>query len=257
MFRFAFLATAAASTVKVDVYSEAGCEPCQYSIMHYFWPLFEQLTDVIEVEHFPFGNNYFPTQACGGSDGVYNITTRHCWAQTCVGTQTEKVKNPPADCFTGDVVQQHPSPEADVDRMEACAKELAGNWTQYWIFLNCMESEYFNNYFDRYNHTVETLTQHCVNGTGLNYKTLDGCYKGSDGDTAIAKVAQGTFDHDGVPAVYVNGKIVDPPNYQHSVLLGAICTELSDPKPDVCSAPTYPCWSDRDGGCASADEVSV
>lgn len=249
---------ARASTVHVEVYSEAGCEPCQWSIMHYYWPLFQQLTGVIEVEHFPFGNNYFPTQACGGSDGLYNVTTRHCWAQTCVGTRTMKVKNPPSDCFTGDIVQQHPPPEADVDRMEACAKELAGNWTQYWTFLECMEREYFNNYFTgKLSNTVESLTQQCVAGTGLTYKTLDACYTGADGDAAVTKVAQASFDHDGVPVVYVNGKIVNPSNYQHSVLLGAICTELSDPKPDVCHASTYPCWSDNEDGCASAHEVLV
>lgn len=251
MFRLGLLQFCLTSAkVQVEVLSEAGCEPCQWSIMHYYWPLFKQLTDVIAVDHHPFGNNYFATDACGGSDGVYNSSVRKCWAQRCVGTQDHRVVDPPADCFSGTIVQQHDPPEADVDRMEACAKSHSADWTEYWAFMFCMEQQYFNNYF-RY-HTVQDATQTCVGGTGLDLAKLNSCFDNSEGDDAVLREAQATFDHDGVPVVLVNGKIVSPSNYQHSVLLGAICDELSDPKPTVCGADTYPCWSDNSNGCATS-----
>lgn len=245
----AFFVVASSTKVQVEIGSEAGCEPCQWSIMHYFQPLFQQLKDVIEVNHHPFGNNYFATQACGGADGIYNVTSRQCWAQRCVGTVDEQVVEPPADCFTGSIVQQHDFPEAAVDRMEACAKSQAIDWIEYWDFLTCMETQYLHDFF-RF-HSVEEATAGCLNGTQLQYEKLGSCYNGTAGDAAVIREARATFDHEGVPFVYVNGKAVNPPNYQHSVLLGSICEELSEPKPSVCNASTYPCWSDLSNGCAS------
>jgi len=248
-------AAAKLENVHIEVMSEAGCEPCQYSIMHYFWPLFEQLKDVIEVNHHPFGNNYFATKSCGGNDGVYNASDRQCWAQRCVGTKDALVENPPKDCFAGAIVQQHGDPEAAVDRMESCAKSLASDWVEYWTFMYCMEKQYFDGVFEfgaTGRDSVENVTLGCLNGTQLEMATLDACFHGTDGDDAVLREAKATFDHSGVPLVWVNGVSVDPPNYQHSVLLGAICDELKDPKPEVCSASTYPCWSDVHGGCKSS-----
>lgn len=253
-----YLAVAKVTKVQVEVLSEAGCEPCQYSIMHYFWPLFEQLKDVIEVNHHPFGNNYFATKSCGGADGNYSATDRQCWAQRCVGTYEKRVQDPPSDCFTGSVVQQHGDPEAAVDRMEACAKSSAADWVEYWIFMYCMEKQYFEGVFEfgaSGRHSVENVTQGCLAGTNLQMEKLNSCYHGKDGDQLVIREAQATWDHSGVPIVYVNGVKVDPPNYQHSVLLGTICDELKAPKPKVCSASTYPCWSDVHGGCKSSNLV--
>merc|ERR1712146_267425 len=145
---------------------------------------------------------------------------------------------------------QHEAPEAAVDRMEACAKVQANDWVKYWTFLECMERQYLNDYFTH--HSVEEATQGCLNGTGLDYEKLGSCYNGTAGDEAVREEAKATFDHDGVPVVYVNDKIVNPPNYQHSVLLGSICDELPTPKPEVCHADTYPCWSDISVGCKAS-----
>lgn len=53
---------------------------------------------IIDMEHHPFGNSYFPTAACGGAP--YDVDVRHCFEKRCAGKQT-----PPADCFAANVSQ--------------------------------------------------------------------------------------------------------------------------------------------------------
>merc|ERR1711862_444171 len=116
--------------------------------------------------------------------------------------------------------------------------------------MGCMERRYMNDFFNY--HLVEQATQVCLDGIGLQYETLASCYNGNAGDEAVRNEAKATFDHDGVPVMYVNDKIVNPPNCQHSVLFGSICDELPARKPDVCNAPAYPCRSDLSVGCKAS-----
>ena len=63
----------------------------------------EGVAAIVDFQHHPFGNAYFPTKECGGTVGSYDSDVRHCWAKACIG-----VASPPTDCFSATVpVSQH------------------------------------------------------------------------------------------------------------------------------------------------------
>ena len=98
---------------------------------------------IVDMQHHPFGNSYFPTTACGGAP--YDADIRHCLEKRCTGMAT-----PPSDCFAAnvsDIVVQHGPQEAIFNRAQACAKDITTEkgeawYTRYWSFTACIEDHY-------------------------------------------------------------------------------------------------------------------
>ena len=80
---------------------------------------------IVDMQHHPFGNSYFPTTACGGAP--YDADIRHCFEKRCTGMAT-----PPSDCFAAnvsDIVVQHGPQEAIFNRASrgaASARDSVG-----------------------------------------------------------------------------------------------------------------------------------
>ena len=80
----------------------------------------EGVAAIVDFQHHPFGNAYFPTKECGGTVGSYDSDVRHCWAKACIG-----VASPPTDCFSATVpVSQHGEKEYAVNKYQACAQAV-------------------------------------------------------------------------------------------------------------------------------------
>jgi hypothetical protein len=185
--------------------------------------LWKAASAIMNYDHLPFGNEYYATASCGGAP--YDPDTRHCWAAKCVATPS-----PQADCFNGTLVAQHGDKERDVNRMMACAKQLAGPGDPlhiYWGFVVCMESAYETVGVEAY--------EFCGRVAQYDVAELGQCFKGPQGDRAVAAVAKRTVDHPGTPYVLVNGESVDPQD-----ALRAVCDAYSGTKPAGCSQVKRP-----------------
>jgi hypothetical protein len=211
-------AESSAAKVQVLVITEAGCPPCQSAITGSLNDMVNAagVSDIMELVHHPFGNNYYTTTECGGAP--YSATVRHCWAGRCA------VQSPAADCFTGAIVPQHGDTEKNVNRMQACAKTLTSTWQAYWPFLECMESQYESQGLN--------AAQGCAKKASIDMTKLQACYDGTDGDTAQQVEAQATIDHPGTPYVAVNGVEVQ----DVSTVLQTVCNAYTGVKPSGCSA---------------------
>lgn len=188
------------------------------------------VADYVNLKHVPFGNNYFPTTACGGAP--YSSTTRHCWAGKCIG-----VDSPPADCFTGDVVTQHGEQEYEFNKLQACAQFVisgqVGDWPadaseswakRYWPFVACTEKNFGRG-------TTEATAKTCAGTAGMDADAVLKCYNGADGDAAILSAAKQTVDHPGTPTIDVAGKMIDSP----SAVVSKVCDAITGTKPAGCS----------------------
>jgi len=186
---------------------------------------------IITFEERPFGNNYFATETCGGAP--YDSDVRHCWAAMCVDAET-----PADECFEGAIVPQHGQQEADVDRMESCAKSMlyGDDWEPFWAFLSCMEAAYEKDGLAATGACAQTVAS-STKAKGVNAlddleTQLWACYNSTDGDAAQLAEAQKTFDHDAVPYLEVAGAEVDPDD-----VVAAVCAAYAGPVehlPEVC-----------------------
>ena len=180
----------------------------------------EGVAAIVDLQHHPFGNSYFPTTTCGGAP--YSPDTRHCWAKACVGAAS-----PPSDCFSGTPVVQHGETEYDVNKVQACAQPLtAGDalvTKRYWPFVVCMETAY--------DAKGEKAARSCASQSGIEYSALNACYTGAAGDAAVVAQAKATIDHPGTPYVSVNGKMLD----SVEDVLKAVCAAYDGPPPAGCS----------------------
>jgi hypothetical protein len=188
----------------------------------------EGVADVVTLQHVPFGNNFFPTDKCGGAP--YDSSKRHCWAAECIG-----VASPPEDCFTGDVVTQHGAQEYEINRLQACAQHVisgqVGNWPasaenwakRYWPLVACTEKKFGKG-------TTEDAAKTCAQEAGVDADDLLACYTGADGDAAILAAAKATVDHAGTPTIEVDGK-----DTSANSVLSAVCNAISGTKPAGCS----------------------
>lgn len=173
---------------------------------------------IVNMQHHPWGNSYFRTQACGG--GPYSSTTRHCWATTCVESS-----HPPADCFAdlSTIVVQHGQTEYEVNRLQACAKSITADdedWaTRYWPYNVCIEEAYRTSASDS-----------CAKAAGIPTDTLNACFQGAQGDAIMVAEAMATVDHAGTPTIMVNGKVIS----SASAVLREVCSAYLGPKPQGC-----------------------
>ena len=178
------------------------------------------------MQHYPFGNSYFPTAACGGAP--YDADVRRCFEKRCAG-----VASPPADCFAAnmtDIVVQHGIKEYEINRLQACAKDitiLKGEawYTRYWTFVACVE--------DKYSSGIGAATKACVgpaNFTQSEERELHICYDTVRGDSSVIREAQATIEHQGTPTVLVDGKTSSPFD-----ALKDVCAAYKGPKPAGCS----------------------
>jgi len=181
---------------------------------------------IVDLQHHPFGNSYFPTPECGGSP--YDADKRHCFEQRCAGQASA-----PADCFTANmsaIVVQHGVPEYQFNRMQACAKDitvLKGEawYTRYWTFVACIE--------DKYSDGIGAATRACIGPSNFTRRELDylrSCFDTSSGDASVVREAKATIDHPGTPTVLVNGKASSP-----SGALKDVCAAYKGPPPAGCS----------------------
>lgn len=176
------------------------------------------IADIMELKQIPFGNNFFTTTECGGAP--YSPTKRHCWAGKCIGD------SPAADCFTGEIVAQHGTPERDMNRMQSCGKWQNTTWQDYWPFLHCMEAAYDSQ--------GVAAAQGCTKGSKIDYDALEACYKGKDGDLAQLREAKQTIDHPGTPDITVGGTHLGTGSAQQ--IIQAICSAYTGTKPAGCSS---------------------
>lgn len=201
------------------------------------------------MHHVPFGNSYFATDECGG--GPYNSTTRHCYEQLCVGTDT-----PPADCFgTGSplaekVVAQHGVTEYEVNRLEACAWHRAsergiGNWaTWYWPYVVCLEKAADTLGRNASTAQLSAASAFCAAG---RIEGIESCFvEGSaEGDTLVRRMAAETPDHPATPWITVNGQPTTPDQ-----VLAAVCKAIKGPAPAGCSSIVSPVATTTPAQCA-------
>lgn len=208
---------AEAPKVEVVLVAEAGCPFCQDAILGQLNDLVNSpgLADVIELVYHPFGNNYYATPTCGGAP--YQKEIRECWTKMCV-----MVPTPPLECFDGDIVTQHGPLEAQVNRMEACAKKYAATWQVLWPFLVCMEKEY----------SIQGIQafKGCTAETVLDYSQLESCYNNIEGDQALIAEATTSIKHSSVPYITVNGRPI-----KKEGVLAEVCTAYSGPQPRGCA----------------------
>jgi hypothetical protein len=186
----------------------------------------EGVGDIVDMQHHPFGNSYFPTQACGGAP--YDADIRHCFEKRCTG-----MASPPADCFAANVskiVVQHGQQEYEFNRVQACAKDFTVEkgeawYTRYWTFAKCVE--------DNYDSGIGCAKQCSVmaNFTRREDEYLRECLGTSMGDASVIREAKATVDHPGTPTVLVAGKMSDPES-----ALKDVCAAYTGTKPPGCSA---------------------
>ena len=185
---------------------------------------------IVDMQHHPFGNSYFPTTACGGAP--YDADIRHCFEKRCTGMVT-----PPADCFAAnvsDIVVQHGPQEAIFNRAQACAKDITTEkgeawYTRYWSFTACIE--------DHYSEGIGCARECGVsaNFTRDEMSYLRSCIGTPAGDKSVIREAKATIDHPGTPTVLVDGKTSSP----------------SDALKDICAAYT----GDKPAGCDSVKAI--
>jgi len=195
---------------------------------------------ITDMMHHPFGNNYFPTEACGGAP--YDADKRHCFEQRCAG-----VDSPPADCFAANVseiVTQHGPQEYAVNRLQACAMDVTTErgeawYTRYWSFVKCSE--------DEYDKTPEAIAASCSSGanfTDLETAYIATCFGTSAGDASVLREAKATVDHAGTPTVLVDGKESSPDS-----ALKDVCAVYTGVKPAGCKITTeqnsWSVWYER------------
>jgi hypothetical protein len=182
----------------------------------------EGVAAIVDFQHHPFGNSYFPTKECGGTIGSYDSDTRHCWAKACVG-----VASPPADCFSAPMpVVQHGQSEYEVNKYQACALvATAGEpvTQRYWPFVVCMEK--------RYEREGANAAKSCAKESSIDYEPLNACYSGPQGDAAVVTQAKATIDHPGTPYLAVNGESVEV-----NEVLKAVCKAYLGTLPAGCAS---------------------
>jgi len=179
--------------------------------------------EVVDMQHHPWGNQYFPTSACGG--GPYDANVRHCFDQRC------GKENAPADCYTAPVskvIVQHGPQEALFNRVQACAKDLTvlkgeAWYKRYWPFVKCVE--------DGYSQGTAIFDKCSSSGfSSEEVKYLHVCLTTSAGDASVVREAKATPDHEGTPTVLVNGKLSSPEN-----ALKDACAAYKGTPPPGCS----------------------
>lgn len=208
-----------APRVEVVLVAEAGCPFCQRAILGPLNELVQSpgVAEIINLVHHPFGNNYFVTPTCGGAP--YSKDVRQCWTQMCV-----LVPNPPPECFGDSIVTQHGALEVQANRVEACAKRVAGTWQAYWPFLVCMERDYDQGM---------AAARGCATSSALDYGQLMACYGSLQGDQAMIEEAITSAKHKEVPYITVNGRPV-----QKEGVLAEVCAAYAGQRPSICQGVT-------------------
>jgi len=180
--------------------------------------------EIIDMQHHPWGNTYFPTAECGG--GPYDSTIRRCFDKRCGKA------SPPADCYAANIsqiVSQHGVQEYQFNRAQACAKDitmLKGEawYGRYWTFVECVE--------DHYDEGIGCARQcsTAANFTASEAEYLHSCLETSVGDKSVIREAMATGDHAGTPTVMVAGKTSSPYD-----ALKDVCKAYTGPKPPGCA----------------------
>lgn len=122
---------------------------------------------------------------------------------------------------------QHGSNECAGNRLEGCAIRHNPDPKKYLPFIFCFEGD---------NGSDLSYAMKCANSTGLDYKQIDQCVRGPEGDAADAFNAKQTAafgtSRPGTPWVLVNGEVVkDVDN-----VLQAVCDAITGTKPKGCTA---------------------
>ena len=141
------------------------------------------MPEIVNLQHHPWGNSYFPTARCGGN-ATYDVAMRRCWAQQCVGSSS-----PAADCFSplSAAVAQFGQEEYQVNRYQACAKLLTAAdscWaTRYWPFAVCMERETWK----ANPLSASAAATQCASSHGIDGTQLESCFAvgSTTGDAAV------------------------------------------------------------------------
>jgi len=224
------LPNCALAKVRVEFYGEAGCPFCQDFIKG---ALNQTLTadgvaNIVDLKLSEFGNAFFASPECGGTDNMYSSEVRQCVAQRC-GIGRKSSTDLPANCFTGPLVCQHGPKECYLSKYAACAEKLSSTPVKHAEFLYCIA--------DKYQTIVhaDDLAHACAWWTGaMSIVELEQCYSSSDRvDALILEEAKSMPLHPGVPYVLVNGRALN--ENEHDRLLKKVCKAYKgDPKPKGC-----------------------
>lgn len=183
----------------------------------------EGVAAIVDFQHHPFGNAYFPTKECGGTVGSYDSDVRHCWAKACIG-----VASPPTDCFSATVpVSQHGEKEYAVNKYQACAQAVTAGepiTKRYWPFVVCMEAAYEDK-------LAAKAAKECAGSSSIEYTDLQTCFSGAQGDAAVVAQAKATIDHPGTPFISVDGASV-----MEDGVLKAVCAAYKGTPPAGCKS---------------------
>lgn len=186
----------------------------------------EGVGEIVDMQHHPFGNNYFATPECGGAP--YSVAKRQCFEKRC---STPDIP-PPSDCFSNasGIVAQHGKQEYEFNRLQACAKDFTVErgqawYERYWTFVVCVE--------DRYVQGIGCAREcaGAANFTSGETTYLLSCLESARGDASVAREARATIEHQGTPTVIVDGKQSSP--YK---ALDDVCRAYTGAKPPGCSA---------------------
>jgi len=193
----------------------------------------EGIADIMELDMVAFGNAYWITKdkECGGVAGTdknnytwasywdgYNATVRDCFNTKC-GAGARTPKSPPfEDCYTGEgPFCQHGAAECTVNLLQMCAKSVAGDWTKYFPFAECLEAEYgriassvtppsITPNMVVLNLTVQECAKPSAGGDPyVDYNKVLECYK-TQGKTIQVQSSKATPPHPGTPFVQVTNK---------------------------------------------------
>eukprot|EP00928_Gymnodinium_smaydae_P042679 TRINITY_DN28702_c0_g1_i1.p1 TRINITY_DN28702_c0_g1~~TRINITY_DN28702_c0_g1_i1.p1 ORF type:complete len:185 (-),score=21.78 TRINITY_DN28702_c0_g1_i1:191-745(-) len=183
----------------------------------------------MDFTFYPFGNQYFAIEACGGGH-AYDPVARKCFNDKC-GLDATSPR--PRDCFTAPLVCQHGERECEINRWFACATTEHTNYMDYMPFVHCMENGYDTG-------DATSLARECANAASLSFAPLQKCYDGHDGDKATIMYASETPAHGGVPYVLVNNEEVEVASQPKDVLIKAVCRAFAGAKiPKACVRIDY------------------
>lgn len=120
---------------------------------------------------------------------------------------------------------QHGSGECQALEVEDCAIRHNPEFSDHWPFILCMEQK---------GDAMLKNIQACATKAGLDYATIDACYKGKEGLQDLIAAGKRTGSHQYVPWVEINGK--HDASADNGNFLKAVCGAIAGEKPAGCKS---------------------
>lgn len=241
------VAHSAASVVRLSVYGEAACPDTKQFVLGALATALSLLEGRLQVEYVPFGNSYYQKPCPGAVPAppgcstsvscLFNASVRDCYFDAC-GKGSEGRR--PSSCFAGAPSCQHGAMECLANRVQACAGAPLAYVQCYFKALG--EPRGWSPSGSSVD--VYSVGKRCTSIPGTPYwADIRACINGSDGDLAVAKAAQVTPSHPGVPYAAIDGVGVRTDSAW--ALVGEVCMRLPHPLPTVCNhglqhGPSHP-----------------